>query len=304
MMLDDDDFPSLVKEKPRQSSKASRQSSTTMHSKRETKLIAERDELLLKNTTFAESNKALSLANATLSETKMVLLKEQHVLQEAHTDLIAKNKKLRTELLNKSSTLIRDELEVAVTAAGAAQQQTTLLSGANAQLRHELDTAVARNTGLRLQLENTLPKTPPRSTDTNATSKGFDARRYSSKPTPEEDTALFRSNASVGDQLIKEDLLHANEILAIANRELMVKNEQYAKHAMDLEFTVGSGDVTVLGDGSFGKKVNPSKLAQENRMLQARVEMQAQLNTTLSIECEELLEQMAAMRGTLNSQRD
>ena len=112
-------------------------------------------------------------------------------------------------------------------------------------------------------------------------------------------TALHRSNASVEDQLIKEDLLHANEFLAIANRELMVKNEQYAKHVMGLEVAAGSGDVTLSEDGSFGKKVNSSKLAQENRMLKARVEMQAQLNTTLSIECEELLKQMAAMRGTV-----
>jgi myosin heavy subunit len=261
-----------------------RSSHNTMTDKIDPNLLAERDELILKNATLLEANNSLTLQLEKLSET--------------NTTLSNSNEKLRKELLANSSSLLVEELESAVAAAKAATSQAKKISEINVQLRNELGASVAANTGLRLQLESGLSKATPKNPSrerVRSTSIESHARRYSPKQLKDE-------NASIQDQLIKEDLLHANEFLAIANRDLMIKNENYGKYIIDLERAIGSGEVNLLLED--GTEIEPAQLAQENIMLKKRVEMQAKINTTLSIECEQLKKDYAISKKQLEAVRD
>ena len=82
----------------------------------------------------------------------------------------------------------------------------------------------------------------------------------------------------------------------------MIKNENYGKYIIDLERAIGSGQVNLLLED--GTEIEPAQLAQENIMLKKRVEMQAKINTTLSIECEQLKKDYAISKKQLEAVRD
>ena len=189
------------------------------------------------------------------------------------------------------------------------------LSQLNSTLQVEMNSALEENTRLQEQLGSNVHPAPRKEHAVIVASEHL--RRYSPKPKNAEISHPVRAGSLENIDAAHADLLQANEFLVLANRHLMTKMSESTQAlaestsrneslmvkiaALESEPQVEqlSARVEELKEELEQRPVlgdeDTVKLATDNRMLKARVEMQAQLNTALAIECEELRREQTLM---------
>ena len=116
---------------------------------------------------------------------------------------------------------------------------------------------------------------------------------------------MAESTIALGESTSRNDVLSQRLAALEENDSVVVSEEQTLQKNYELELEQQVAELEDLLEGRpvIGNE-DAVKLATENRMLKARVEMQAQLNTALAIECEDLrsdTEMMEQVRTLMSS---
>ena len=270
---------------------------------------------------FETTVKSLVLENQTLSKTNILLETQLNTAVVTNASLQVQLEDAKTNFENQS-LLMQTELDAAL--------------ATNEGLQIQLNETRARV--LKSNTETSSPTAPVSLLKSSPQqerrgSKTSDhPRRYSPKP-------KVHSSSLNNIEAVHVDLLQANEFLVVANKQLMnkmaestialgestsrndvlsqrlaaleendsvvVSEEQTLQKNYELELEQQVAELEDLLEGRpvIGNE-DAVKLATENRMLKARVEMQAQLNTALAIECEDLrsdTEMMEQVRTLMSS---